>query len=160
MLQEDNIILRQLNENDTNVLAQLANNKKIWDNLRDFFPCPYTTDHAVSFIKMTSQEDPRMTFAIEFDGELCGIIGLVAQRCLSQTAEIGYWLGEPFWNKGIATKAVKLITDYGLDQLGFVRLHTGVFDIILNRPSPDPTSPPPLWIICFYPKSNKSHIFL
>jgi len=70
-----------------------------------------------------------MTFAIEFDGHLCGVIGLIAQKDVyRKTAKIGYWIGEPYWNKGIATVAAKLITEYGFDQLDYVRIQTGVFE--------------------------------
>jgi RimJ/RimL family protein N-acetyltransferase len=57
------------------------------------------------------------------------VIELTAQTDVyRRTAEIGYWIAEPFWNKGIATEAVKLITAYGLHQLDFVRIHTGIFE--------------------------------
>jgi [ribosomal protein S5]-alanine N-acetyltransferase len=129
MLQEGNIILRPLYGSDANILAQLANNKKIWDNTRDYLPFPYGIDDAISFIKLTQKETPQTTFAIEYDGQFCGVIGLVGQSDVyKKTAEIGYWLGEPYWNKGIATVSVKLITDYGFNQLGFIRIHTGVFE--------------------------------
>jgi [ribosomal protein S5]-alanine N-acetyltransferase len=58
MLREDPVVLRQLSLNDADVLAHLANNKKVWDNLRDFFPFPYAKEHAIEFIKMVSQEAP------------------------------------------------------------------------------------------------------
>jgi ribosomal-protein-alanine N-acetyltransferase len=129
MLKEGNIILRPLNDDDAAVLARLANNKKIWDNMRDYLPYPYGIDDANDFIKLTQQENPQMSFAIEFDKQLCGVIGLIGQRDVNKkTAEIGYWLGEPFWNKGIATRAVKLLTEYGFNQLDFIRIHTGVFE--------------------------------
>jgi ribosomal-protein-alanine N-acetyltransferase len=129
MLKEGNIILRPLNDDDAAVLARLANNKKIWDNMRDYLPYPYGIDDANDFIKLTQQENPQMSFAIEFDKQLCGVIGLIGQRDVyKKTAEIGYWLGEPFWNKGIATRAVKLLTEYGFNQLDFIRIHTGVFE--------------------------------
>ena len=80
MLQYEKIILRPLNDNDSPELARLANNKKIWDNLRDFIPFPYTIDDAVFFISMVKEEKPVMTFAIEFEGQLCGVIGLVGQK--------------------------------------------------------------------------------
>lgn len=129
MLQQDNIILRTFRDNDANALTELANNKKIWDNLRDFFPHPYRPEHATSFIQMTRQEKPAMTFAIEVAGDFCGVIGLVGQPDVyKKSAEIGYWIAEPFWNKGIATIAIKLITDYGLNQLDFIRIYTGVFE--------------------------------
>jgi len=129
MLTRDNITLRPLDDDDKEQLALLANNKKVWDNLRDLMPYPYTIDNAIFFISLAKQEDPLLTFAIEFDGQLAGIIGLFPQQDVyKKTAEIGYWIGEPFWNKGIATKAVKLMTDYAFDQLGFIRIHTGVFE--------------------------------
>ena len=128
MLQQGNIILRPLYDSDANALAQLANNKKIWDNVRDYLPFPYSIDDAISFITLTQKEDPAMTFAIEYDTQFCGVIGLVAQSDVyKKTAEIGYWVGEPYWNKGIATVAVKLLTDYGFNERGFIRIHTGVF---------------------------------
>ena len=133
MLEQGTIILRSFADDDVTVLAKLANNKKVWDNLRDFFPFPYSKENAIYFINLCKEEDPQMTFAIEYKGQFCGVIGLVAQTDVYQkTAEVGYWIGEPFWNKGIATAAVKLITDYGLDQLDFVRIHTGVFEYNLN----------------------------
>ena len=70
-----------------------------------------------------------MTFAIDYEGQFCGVIGLTRQTDVyKKTAEIGYWIGEPFWNKGIATKSVKLMTSYGLQSLDFIRIHTGVFE--------------------------------
>ncbi len=129
MVKEGNIILRPLYDSDANALAQLANNKKIWDNVRDFFPSPYGIDDANNFIKLTQKENPQMTFAIEYYKQFCGVIGLVGQSDVyKKTAEIGYWIGEPFWNKGIATVALKLVTDYGFNQLDFIRIHTGVFE--------------------------------
>ncbi len=123
------IILRPLRDSDKEDLARFANNKKIWDNLRDLMPHPYTTENAAFFINLTKQEHTQMIFAIEYNGQFCGVIGLTSQfDVYKKTAEIGYWIGEPFWNKGIATEAVKLITDYGLNQLDLVRIYTGVFE--------------------------------
>ena len=63
------------------------------------------------------------------EGEIIGSIGLVLQSDVYKlTAEIGYWIGEPYWGKGITTKAVQLITEYGFNELGLVRIYTGVFD--------------------------------
>ena len=129
MLQDDKVILRSLYDNDLPVLAQLANNKKIWLNVRDILPHPYTLDDAIFFFNLIKDEKPQVSFAIEYEGEFCGMIGLMLQTDIYRlTAEIGYWLGEPFWNKGIVTKAVALITDYGFNKLGFVRIHTGIFE--------------------------------
>jgi RimJ/RimL family protein N-acetyltransferase len=129
MLQEGNIILRPVSKDDASALAQLANNRKIWINLRDLFPSPYSKEDAYNFIGMTQKEDPPMSFAIEYDRQFCGMVGLVGQSDVyKRTAEIGYWIGEPYWNKGIATIAVKLMTAYGFDQLDYIRIHAGVFE--------------------------------
>lgn len=129
MLSSETIRLRPLRDSDKEALAQLANNKKIWDNVRDYLPHPYSLADAVAFINLTKEENPPMSFAIEYESQFCGMIGLVPQKDVNRiTAEIGYWIGEAFWNKGIATEAVRLITDYGLNELGFMRLHTGIFE--------------------------------
>ncbi len=128
ILSEGKILLRRLQAEDKVPLALLANNKKVFDNLRDYFPHPYTEKNAEDFIQMTREENPPVTFGIAYEGKLCGVAGLVPQQDVyRKTAEIGYWIGEPFWNKGIATIVVKLLTDYGFKQLNLVRIHTGVF---------------------------------
>ena len=126
---DSDVSLRSLRDDDKDTLAQLANNKKIADNLRDVFPFPYTVDDAIFFINLTKQENPQLTFAIEYQGKLCGVAGLLKHADIyKNTAEIGYWIGEPYWNKGIATRAVKLLTEYGLRHLNYARLQTGIFE--------------------------------
>jgi ribosomal-protein-alanine N-acetyltransferase len=133
MLTHANITLRLLHIDDAPILGQLLNNKNIWDNLRDYIPYPYSLEDAHSFINSTLNEEPQLTFAIEYYKDFAGVISLVAQADVyKRTAEIGYWLGEPYWNKGIATIAVKLLTGYAFDQLGYIRIHTGVFEYNLG----------------------------
>ena len=125
----DGVQLRRLSKSDATQIAKLANNKKIWDNLRDYIPYPYSEEDALFFIGLTEKEFPEQTFGIiEENGDLCGVIGLVKQSDVYQlTAEIGYWLGEEFWGKGIMTEAVRLITQYGFEKLRIERIYTGVF---------------------------------
>ena len=124
------IRLRRLNKSDTLQIANLANNKKVWDNLRDFIPYPYQEKDAHFFVELTEKEDPHQTFGIiTKDEELCGVIGLLLQNDVYRlTAEIGYWLGEKYWGQGIITKAIALITKYGFEQLKLERIHAGVFE--------------------------------
>ena len=124
------IKLRRLESTDASRIASLANNKNVWDNLRDYIPYPYEEKDAEYFIGLTKQEDLAQTFGIiNSESELCGVIGLVLQKDVYKlSAEIGYWLGEAYWGKGISTKAVELITAYGFDQLNLERIYTGVFD--------------------------------
>ena len=123
------VSIRPLKENDAEQLAFLANNVNIWNNVRDFFPHPYSIEDADFFINLTKNENPRLTFAIDYKGELCGVTGIVKQNDIySHSAEIGYWIGETFWGKGIATEAVKQLTKYAQTELGYVRLFAGVFE--------------------------------
>ncbi len=123
------IRLRPFREEDAPVLARLLNNKKIWNNIRDFVPYPYSEQDARDFISICRKEDPQYTFVIEYEGLLAGVVGLVPQTDVYRiSAEIGYWLGEPYWGKGIMTEAVKRMVDYGFHHLKLVRIFTGVFD--------------------------------
>ncbi|MEI6274505.1 MAG: GNAT family protein [Prolixibacteraceae bacterium] len=129
ILGKDNIELRSFTVDDQIRLAELCNNIHIWNNVRDYFPHPYTEKDAGEFISMCGKENSPTTFAIVCKGELAGCIGLVLQTDVYRmSAEIGYWIGEPYWGLGIATQAVELLTDYGFNQLGLVRIYSGVFD--------------------------------
>jgi ribosomal-protein-alanine N-acetyltransferase len=120
--------LRNLEREDLNLLTRYANNPKIAINLRDGFPNPYLPEHAEYFYKMIEAQHPKTFFAIEYEGYFSGMISLLPlSDVYCKTAEIGYWLAEPFWNKGIMTSAVKLIIKWGWKNLDIVRIHTGVF---------------------------------
>ncbi|MCB0639958.1 MAG: GNAT family N-acetyltransferase [Lewinella sp.] len=128
MLKNDRLLLRPLQADDAPTLAALANNKRVWDNLRDAMPHPYTEQDARDFIGLVTDQSPALIFAITENGAFRGVIGLRAKADVyRQTAEIGYWLGEPYWGRGIASMAIGLVSDYGLGPLGFVRLEAGVF---------------------------------
>ncbi len=125
----ENINLRRLQLDDAKQIAHLINNKKIWDNLRNYIPHPYHEEDAIFFINLTLKETPEQTFGIKYKGQLCGVIGLIIQNDVYEnTAELGYWIGEEFWKKGIATKAVALINDYGFQQLNLRRIYAGIFE--------------------------------
>ena len=124
-----NIKLRPLRITDKERLALLANNEKISINLTDGFPHPYTLAHAESFLENFSHQDPVTFFGIEYCGEYVGNISLVpGEDVYRKSAIIGYFIGEPYWNKGIVSTEVMLITNYGFSQLGIVRIHTGIFE--------------------------------
>jgi len=122
------VSLRPFRQEDAPRLAELANNEKIAVNLRDGFPHPYTPEDAEKFIEMALSK-PDQIFAIEYQGEYVGNIGVHLKSDVYRLgAEIGYFLGEPYWGKGIMTKAVNLVCDYAFRELGIVRIDTGVFD--------------------------------
>ena len=121
--------LRPLQMPDALGLAELANNPKISINLRDGFPHPYLQENAEKFIGMCLKQDPVQVFAIEYKGEYAGNIGLhPGEDVYRKSAEIGYFIGESYWNRGIATEAVKQMVVYGFSNFDIIRIHTGVFE--------------------------------
>ncbi len=122
--------LRPLCPADAETLARLANNKKIWDSVRDHFPHPYTLEDAKDFIERKAEEIPAHSFAIANQNEeFCGVISLIPQEDVYRiSAEIGYWIGEPFWGQGIATQAIAQMTRYGFQELHLERIFAAVFD--------------------------------
>ena len=121
--------LRRFRKTDAVRLAALANNQKISRNLRNGFPHPYGLKDAEVFINKCLEQKITTIFAIVFKGEYVGNIGLMpAEDVYRKSAEIGYFIGEAYWNKGITTKAVNLITDYGFSVLELLRIHTGIFE--------------------------------
>jgi RimJ/RimL family protein N-acetyltransferase len=110
-------------------LEHHANNRKIWINVRDHFPHPYMRGDAIRWVQHASLNLSQTVFAIVVDGNAVGGIGLVPQNDVyRKSMEIGYWLGEEFWGKGIITEAVGVISNYGFDQFDIVRLYANVFE--------------------------------
>ncbi len=125
----NDIVLREFKETDIPLLAELANNKKVSVNLRDAFPYPYSLQDAKAFITQCKKQNPVTTFAIEWKGNYVGNIGLmIGTDVYRKSAEIGYFIGEPYWNKGITSTAVKRITEYGFTALNLKRIYTGVYE--------------------------------
>jgi len=123
------ISLRNWQEKDIKSLSKNANNKKIWDNLRDEFPYPYTELAAKQWIEIANQDKPLTNFAIEYKGHAIGGIGIIKQTdVFRKNAEIGYWLGEKYWNKGIATKALNAMIQYTFKTFEVKRLFAHVFE--------------------------------
>jgi len=115
--------IRDWERDDAPALAGHANNPKIAINLRDRFPHPYTLSDAESFLARVYSQKPRTSFAIATASEAIGGIGLMlGQDVHHLTAELGYWLAEPFWGKGVMTSAVIAISDYGFREFGLNRI--------------------------------------
>src|SRR5688572_17125235 len=94
--------LRPFREDDLASLVKYANNPKIAGNLTNQFPYPYTEEHGRKFIKMAMSHDPVRIHTIEINGEASGGIGVHPQDDVyCKNAELGYWLAEPYWGKGI-----------------------------------------------------------
>jgi [ribosomal protein S5]-alanine N-acetyltransferase len=121
--------LRRWRRADQSSLIRHANNVKIWRNVRDIFPHPYTPTAAESFLStVTEQSGPESVYAIEVGGEAVGAIGIHPRVNEERhTAEIGYWLGEPHWGRGIATAAVRGLSRRALNEMDLYRLFANVF---------------------------------
>jgi ribosomal-protein-alanine N-acetyltransferase len=118
-----NSTVRSWQPTDVTSLVAHANNRKVWLNLRDQFPHPYTARDGRAFIKYSRGLDPEANFAITVNGVAIGGIGFVGQRDVERvSAEIGYWLGEPYWGRGIATEALVALTKYAIDTNGYTRI--------------------------------------
>ena len=93
-------------------LVRLANNRRIWVELRDSFPHPYTAESGRRWIEFAAGNSSPTHFAIELEGSLVGSVGYIPGRDIERCgAEVGYWVGEPYWGRGIATVAVGTLID-------------------------------------------------
>jgi RimJ/RimL family protein N-acetyltransferase len=123
------ITLRPWHINDAKDLAELANNKNIAQFMADVFPYPYSLENAKTFIAFATSNPNSKIFAIIVDGKPVGSIGLHLQTdILRKNAEIGYWLGEQYWGKGIITQAVPQMIDYGFNNMDIVRIFARIFE--------------------------------
>jgi RimJ/RimL family protein N-acetyltransferase len=108
---------------DADAIVKHANNAKIARQLRDRFPHPYTQRHAAEFLEHATGTEPTAHFAIEVNGEAVGGLGFVRGTDVERySAEIGYWLGESFWGRGITTESVDLLTGWVFGELDILRL--------------------------------------
>ncbi len=114
-------------DGDQNRMVALADDYDIWFNLSDGFPRPYTRADAEAWVALQSSSEPAEHFAICDAAGPIGGAGLITRKGdLSHSAEIGYWLGKPFWGRGIATAAAKALTAYGFETLGLIRIDARV----------------------------------
>ena len=121
--------LREWRKSDVESLARHANNIKIWRNLHDAFPHPYTRADAEIWIAQTSTVPPGVIYAIVVDGEAAGGIGITPMRYEHRrTAAIGYWLSESYWGRGITTRALRVMTDLAFATFDLARLEAFVFE--------------------------------
>ena len=115
---------------DAEDIAETLNNKNILDNLRDGIPFPYTVHDAREFIQAMNAADSESTFsfAITVDDKVAGSIGVF--RCENihfRTAEMGYYIGEPYWGNGLGTSALKQVCSYIFENTDIIRIFAEPF---------------------------------
>jgi RimJ/RimL family protein N-acetyltransferase len=121
-------IIRPWTRADREPLVRHADNRQVWLMLRDQFPHPYTRADADDWLAHVAQQQPVTSFAIVVGDDAAGGIGLAPQPDVHRrSAEVGYWLGEAFWNRGIMTAAVRAFTTYAFDAFDLIRIFAGVF---------------------------------
>lgn len=120
--------LRPWKESDIDSLVKYANNWNIAKNLTDKFPHPYGIEDGKAFLKFAMNNKQALMLAIDIDNEAVGSIGIFPQDDIHRyNAELGYWLAEPFWGKGIITKAIIEIVELGFKQFEINRIFARPF---------------------------------
>lgn len=123
------VFLRPWKKSDALKLSQLANNPNIWNNLRDSLPQPYTFRNAEEWIYYCNRQKPLLNFAVIYNTQLAGSIGCTTKTDVyRKSIEIGYFIGEKYWNLGIATHAVRILLDYIHKEFDVVRVTAEVFE--------------------------------
>lgn len=122
------VSLRPWSSEDLPELVKLANNVNIARFMADVFPHPYGKDNGKAFIEFANSKQPASVFAIIVDEQPVGSIGLHMQAdILRKNYEIGYWIGEEHWGKGIGVEAVRQISEYGFASLDCIRIFARIF---------------------------------
>lgn len=129
IIETDEFTLRPWKDSDAERLATLANNNKISDFLRDGFPCPYSIDDAKGFIYLSRQAEVNfIAFAIEIEGNVAGSIAAYFKDDVHRkNMEIGYFLGEEYWGKGIMADVIRCMARYVFRNFDIVRLYAEPF---------------------------------
>lgn len=135
-LKNPSIKIRKWSPSDASALAEALNNRRVLDNLRDGIPYPYTEDDARDYISamLSSDLNDTFSFAITVDDVTVGCISAFRQNNIhNRTAEMGYYLDEKYWGRGIMTVAVSLLCDYVFTHSDIVRIYAEPFST--NIPS-------------------------
>jgi ribosomal-protein-alanine N-acetyltransferase len=120
--------LREWALNDEASLVKYGNNLKVSQYLADRFPYPYTLDDARGWLNSITNAQSVINFAIDINNEAAGGIGIeLKQGERRKTAHLGYWLGEPFWGKGIMPLATNLMVNYAFENFDLARIETVVY---------------------------------
>lgn len=121
-------LLRPWRAEDAASLAQHANDREVWRNMRDRFPHPYTLKDAKEWLAFAATLPSGTNFAIDVGGRAVGGISFEPLGDVFRVgAELGYWLGRPHWGRGIATEGVRAVTAHAFRHFDFLRLQASVF---------------------------------
>jgi RimJ/RimL family protein N-acetyltransferase len=113
VIETERLTLRAPRRDDVKAIARLGNDNRVADNTARL-PHPYRTDDAENFVASANREVGEATFVIALNDELMGVCGAEMR---DDTAEIGCWLGVPYWGRGYATEAVRAVIDHAFGDL-------------------------------------------
>lgn len=120
--------LRVFTIDDIDSIVENANNINVAKNLHDRFPFPYTLQDAREFIEIFLPNLEGKVFAIDVEGKAVGTIGLHFQADeYRMNAELGYWLGEKYWNNGIITSAIEKVVVYGFENFDIQKIYAKIY---------------------------------
>jgi RimJ/RimL family protein N-acetyltransferase len=122
--------IRAWRMDDAQDLAIALSNKKVLDNLRDGLPFPYTVEDAKAYISamLNADKEKIYAFAITVNDKVIGSIGVFRQENIhAKTAEMGYYIAEPYWGQGIGTSAVRQVCDRVLSTTDIIRIFAEPF---------------------------------
>lgn len=122
------ISLRELAISDAAELSAIVNNKNVWDNMDDI-PYPNTPKDSEDFIRLLiAEKEQKIAFAICYDGKIIGWIGVFRRENIRRmTGEMGYYIAEEYWGKGITTEAIKQMCKYIFENTDIVRIFAEAF---------------------------------
>ncbi len=129
ILQFENIKIREFHLADVKSVVKYANNYNISKYMRDSFPFPYTETNALNWIEFTKANNSTLSYAIANEVEVIGGISATPQSDVHRfSAEVGFWIGEPFWNQKIISKSLRVFCNYLFSKYNFNRLTANVFE--------------------------------
>lgn len=125
---DNDITLKSWVTDDLDALVEIANNYSIWKNMRDEFPFPYTTPNGSNWLSQVAVPNSDTYLAVYYRNNLAGEIHInIHDDIRRYNGVISYWIGEKYWNKGIATKVLKSFADYAFNQFNLIRLYAKIF---------------------------------
>jgi ribosomal-protein-alanine N-acetyltransferase len=120
--------IREWRLDDAPSLTRHANNRRVWLGLRDFFPHPYAIENGNEFLRQATAEKPTTKFCIDIEDAAAGGIGIrIGEDVHRHVGQLGYWLGEEFWGRGIMTEAVSEFVNYCFKKFPLHRIYAEAY---------------------------------
>jgi [ribosomal protein S5]-alanine N-acetyltransferase len=121
--------IREWRAEDRSALLRLADDRRVWRNLTHRFPHPYTGADADFWLDLQQRSTPATNWAIDLDGAAVGGVGVKpGEGVFAKNGEFGYWLGQPYWGRGLMTAVVRVVVEHIFATTELQRLESPVFE--------------------------------